>query len=232
MSESEKREEKISGKPREGKKKPRLEPVREKDSRIFNFIRIIATIAFHTVLPVTYHHAERVQGDPPFVMISNHLHALDPALMAYPVKKTQSVFLGKKELARNRFAAWFMANMHCILVDRHHTDMEAMRACMKALKMKKVLVIFPEGTRHHEGQMEQIENGASLIIMRSRVPVIPVYISRKMKLFHRTHAYIGEPIPYDDLLAEGVNAETCEKMNERMRETFRKLIRECEQNEK
>ena len=159
-------------------------------------------------------------------MISNHLHALDPMLMGYPVKHSQVVFLGKKELAVNRPVAWFLAQMHCILVDRHHTDMEAMRACMKAMKMKKVLVIFPEGTRNHEGQMEQIENGASLIIMRSKVPVIPVYIDRKMKLFRRTNAYIGEPIPYEDLLAEGVNANTCEKMNERMRETFRRMIRE------
>ncbi len=202
------------------------EAVTEKDSKVFSFVRVLATIAVHCFLPVKYHHAERLKIDPPFVMISNHLHALDPMLMGYPVKQTQVVFLGKKELAINRLATWFLTEMHCILVDRHHTDMEAMRACMKAMKMKKVLVIFPEGTRKHEGQMEQIENGASLIIMRSKVPVIPVYIDRKLKLFRRTNAYIGEPIPYDDLLKEGVNAATCEKMNERMRETFRKMIRE------
>lgn len=204
------------------------EPITEKNSKVFSFIRVLATIVVHTFLPIKYHHAERVAMDPPFVMISNHLHALDPMIMGYPVKQTQVCFLGKKELGKTRLAAWFMAEMHCILVDRHRTDMEAMRTCMKAMKMKKVLVIFPEGTRHHEGQMEQIENGASFIILRSRVPVIPVYIDRKMKLFRRTNAYIGEPIPYDDLLEGGVNAETCEKMNERIRETFRKMIRETD----
>ena len=205
-----------------------LDPVREKDSRLFSFARVVAGIAFHTVLPVTYHGAQRLRRDPPFVMISNHVHALDPVIMAYPVRQTQTVFLGKKELGKNNLARRLLANIHCILVDRHHTDMEAMRACMRAMKMKKVLVIFPEGTRHHEGQMEQLESGAAFIIMRSRVPVIPVYIDRKLKLFRRVHAYVGEPIAYDDLLAEGVNAATCEKMNERMRETFRKMIRECE----
>ena len=31
---------------------------------------------------------------------------------------------------------------------------------------------------------------------------------------------------YEDLLEKGINTETCEQMNERMRETFRKMIRE------
>ncbi len=209
-----------------------VEPVREKDSKVYSFIRFLTTVVVHSFLPIRYHHAERLKAEPPFVMISNHLHALDPMLMGYPVKNSQVVFLGKKELAKTRLAKWFLAEMHCILVDRHHTDMEAMRSCMKALKMKKVLVIFPEGTRHHEGQMEQIENGASFIIMRSKVPVYPVYIDRKMKLFRMTNAYIGEPIPYDDLLASGVNAETCEKMNERIRDVFRSMIREVEYSKK
>ena len=106
--------------------------------------------------------------------------------------------------------------------------MEAMRSCMKAVKMKKILLIFPEGTRHHEGQMEQIESGTALIAMRSKSPVIPIYFDRKLGFFHVTNLYVGEPIPYDDLLAEGINADTCERMNERMRETFRGMIRDAE----
>ena len=99
---------------------------------------------------------------------------------------------------------------------------------MKAVKMNKILLIFPEGTRHHEGQMEQIESGTALIAMRSKAPIIPIYFDRKLACFHVTNLYVGEPIPYDDLLAEGINADTCERMNERMRETFRGMIRDAE----
>ena len=35
-------------------------------------------------------------------------------------------------------------------------------------------------------------------------------------------------INMDDLLEQGINAETCEAMNERMRETYRKMIREIQ----
>ena len=87
-------------------------------------------------------------------------------------------------------------------------------------------MIFPEGTRHHEGQMEQIENGTSLIVMRGKAPLIPVYLDKPLKLFRRVNARVGDPIEYGDLLEKGINTETCAELNERMRQTFRKMIAE------
>ncbi len=210
-------------------KKP--EPVTEKRSILYEVLRVVVIILFHTIMPVRFHNRERLDQAPPYLMIANHRHALDPVVMAMGVRHEQLVFLGKKELGKNRFARWFLAKMHCILVDRHNTDMEAMRACMKAIKLKKILLIFPEGTRHHEGQMEHIENGTSLIALRAKAPIVPIYFEQKLKLFRVTNLYVGEPIPFEDLAAEGINTETCEKMNERMRETFRTMIREVEEKQ-
>ena len=203
-----------------------VEPVREERSILYEITRGLAWVVFHTLMPVTIHNRERLDAEAPYVVIANHQHALDPIVMAMYIRKRQIVFLGKKELGKNKLAANLLTRAHVILVDRHATDMSAMRNCMKAIKMKKILLIFPEGTRHHEGQMEQIENGTSLIAMRSKAPIIPIYFDRKLAFFKRTHMYVGEPIPYDDLLAEGINAETCEKMNDRFRETYRKIVKE------
>ena len=206
------------------RKKP--EAVTEKRGILYEVARVLAIILFHTIMPVKFHHRERLLQDPPFVLIANHRHALDPIAMAMGIPKKQIVFLAKKELGKTPFTQNVMLRLHCILVDRHNADMEAMRSCMKAVKMKKILLIFPEGTRHHEGEMEQIETGTALIAMRSKAPVVPIYFDRKLSFFRVTNLYVGEPIPYDDLLAEGINTDTCEQMNERMRETFRKMIRE------
>ena len=208
----------------------KLEAVTEKRSILYEIARVLANILFHTLMPVRFHHKERLLQDPPYVVIGNHRHALDPVVMAMGIPRHQIVFLAKKELAGNsKFLRNMLIRLHCILVGRHESDMEAMRACMKAVKMKKILLIFPEGTRHHEGQMEQIESGTSLIAMRSKAPVIPIYFDRKLSLFKVTNLYVGEPIPYDDLLAEGINTDTCERMNERLRETFRTMIKDAEQ---
>ena len=210
------------------KKEKKPEPVSDRISPVYGFLRALALIVFHTVMPVKCHNRERLDAEAPYVLIANHRHALDPIAMAMFIPKRQICFLGKKELGKNKLANRLLTSAHVILVGRGDTDMAAMRSCMKAVKMKKILLIFPEGTRHHEGQMEHIENGASLIAMRSRSPIIPMYIDRELGFFKTTHMYVGEPIPYDDLLEKGINAETCEEMNERFRETFRKMIAETE----
>lgn len=206
--------------------KQEVDPIRDKKSLIYEFIRFLALIVFHTLMPVKCHDREKLDAEAPYVVIANHRHALDPVALAMCIPGRQVIFLGKKELGKNKLVNNILSRAHCILVDRHNTDMNAMRACMKAIKNKRILMIFPEGTRHHEGEMEQIESGASLIAMRSKAPIIPVLINRKLAFFKRTHLYVGDPIPYDDLLEEGINAETCERMNERFRETYREMLKE------
>ena len=203
-----------------------LDPVTEKKSILYEIARALAAVVFNTFLPARCIHREKLDAEAPYVVIANHRHALDPVAMAYYIRKRQIVFLGKKELGKGRFVTNLLTRLHCILVDRHNTDMNAMRSCMKAVKMKKILLIFPEGTRHHEGQMEQIESGTAMIALRSKAPIIPIYFDRKLSLFRRTNLIVGDPIPTEDLQAEGINTETCEKMNERLRETFRAMVRE------
>ena len=206
--------------------KQAVDPLRDKKSIMYEILRFTGTIVFNTLLPVKCHGREKLDADAPYVLIANHRHALDPVVMAWCIPKRQVVFLAKKEVGKNKLIGNIMMRMHCILVDRHNTDMGAMRTCMQAIKKKKILLIFPEGTRHHEGQMEQIESGTSLIAMRSKAPIIPVYFDKKLSFFRRTHMYVGDQIPYDDLLAEGINADTCERMNERFREVYREMVRE------
>ena len=210
----------------------KLEPVSDRKSFSYEVLRVLALIVFHTVMPVKCHHRERLDAEAPYVLIANHQHALDPIAMAMFIPKRQICFLGKKELGKNKLVNRILTSAHVILVGRGDTDMAAMRNCMKAVKMKKILLIFPEGTRHHKGQMEEIQNGTSLIAMRSGAPIIPIYIDRKMGFFKKTNMYVGEPIPYDDLKEKGINTETCEEMNERFRETFRKMIAAAEPAEK
>ena len=122
--------------------KKAVEPVREERSILYEITRGLAWVVFHTLMPVTCHNRERLDAEAPYVVIANHQHALDPIVMAMYIRKRQIVFLGKKELGKNKLVANLLTRAHCILVDRHATDMSAMRNCMKAVKMKKILLIF------------------------------------------------------------------------------------------
>ena len=216
----------MSGKEEAKKEQEKKVPPEKERTFVYTLLRVIACIGVHTIFPVKYYHKERYELNAPYITMSNHQSACDPIILAYPCKKYEVRFVGKKELNLNKFVEKVLAKLHMITVDRHNSDMAAMRLCAKTLRDGYVLGIFPEGTRHHEGQMEQIESGTSMIVLRSKAPIIPIYIDRKLSLFKVTHLVVGDPVPADDLLAEGINTETCEKMNERLRETYRTMIRE------
>ena len=185
--------------------------------------RALATVALHTVLPVRYHHAERLTGEPPMIVIGNHQSWLDPVVVGFPIKKLQVTLMGKKELAANGLIRGILKEAGVILVDRHNTDMEAMRACMKALRGGEILGIFPEGTRHHEGVMREMETGVAMLALRAGAPVIPVLVPR-LRWFHTVDCYVGEAIPTSDLREQGVNTQTCQALMERISARYAALI--------
>ena len=127
----------------------KLEPVSDRHSFLYDIAWGLGMIVFHTVMPIKCHHRERLDAEAPYVLIANHQHALDPVAMATCIHGRQIVCLGKKELGVNKLVTRMLTSMHVILVGRGDTDMTAMRNCMKAIRMKKILLIFPEGTRHH-----------------------------------------------------------------------------------
>lgn len=195
-------------------------------SWLYEVCRFLARLLFHSFLPVRYHNAERLQLDAPYIVIGNHLSNLDPIVVALAIPRYQVRFLAKKELGKVGIVRWFLAELHAIYVDRHNSDMEAMRACMKVIRQGGVLGIFPEGTRHHQGLMEEIESGVALMALRSGAPLMPVYIDGKLGLFRPLDVWVGEPIPMDDLRAEGVNSQTCQALLTRITETYARMAEE------
>lgn len=201
-------------------------PAEKKDklSWVYSIVLPVVRVLFKTILPVKFHGAEDVRSmEAPFILMANHTTMLDPFMMAAAIPKYQIRFIGKKELWKFPPFAWFANQIKAIPVDRHNTDMEAMRACMRVTREGHVLGIFPEGTRHHKGLMTELESGVAMIALRSKVPLVPVYIAGKLGLFRTLHVYVGKPIMMDDLREMGINTETCGMLLGRISEAYAAL---------
>ena len=204
----------------EQKEKKPVSPEKER-TFVYTLARIVACIGNHTIFPVRYHGRENFELKAPYIAMSNHNSAVDPLILAYPCKKYEFRFVGKKELVKNKFiGALLNKGLHMITVDRHNSDMAAMRLCMKTLREGYVLGIFPEGTRHHEDLMSEVETGAAVLALRAKAPILPVYIQSKPKLFRINHVYIGKPMDISDLAAQGFNTDVVEALCGRIRDTF------------
>ena len=204
----------------------------EKRTWLYMVGRALFGFLFKTVLPVKYHHVERVQMDAPYMLLGNHNHMFDPMLVAVPVYRYHVRFLGKKELMNNAIVKWLVEQLLMIPVDRHNMDMSAIRNCLKALKEGHVLGIFPEGTRHKEGVMQDMESGVAMLALRAGVRMLPAYITGKPALFKTVHVYYGDPISVKDIAGRGINKEACDAVMARIGEAYAALVEEHEKNAK
>ena len=117
---------------------------------IYTIARGIFWIYFHLFCFMHCTGREKLNLDAPYIVIANHTSFADPIIAAMLIRRYEVNFLGKIELAKAPVVGKLLMHLHMIPVDRHHSDMEAMRACLRVTKAGGVLGIFPEGTRHKE----------------------------------------------------------------------------------
>ena len=196
---------------------------REKRTRWFTAARVLVWLLRHTVYPMRFEGLNYAQMDAPFILVSNHKHWLDPLIIGSGIKRYEVRFLGKKELVKTRAGAYLMKKLHMIVVDRHNSDLKAMRDCVNVIREGHVLGIFPEGTRCKDTLLEHMETGCAFIALRAKVPLLPVLIDRPCRAFHLTRITYGPPIDISDLVAEGMSSETADKVNARIRDRIRSL---------
>lgn len=158
--------------------------------------------------------------DAPYILICNHQSMMDPLLIAIKNKKEEIHFVGKREITKFKPLKWIVESLHMIAISRQMSDLHAMRLAGQTLKAGSVLGIFPEGGRRHGQPMEHIESGVSILALRHRVPLLPVLIIGRPRPFRRTKMVVGSPIPYDDLLKQGIDMRTSAALNARIQQTY------------
>ena len=188
---------------------------------LYTLCRVVFGVLLRTICPVKYYNTQVLdRAEAPYILIANHKSMIDPFVLALPTKKYEIRYVGKRELTKNRLLEWAVKNLHMIPVSRHATDMAAMRSCMQVLKDGNVLGIFPEGTRHQPELMQTVESGTAMIALRAGVPIIPVYISGRIRPFHKVRVRVGEPMEIEDIKAQGLSNDTMQQLCERIRQTF------------
>ncbi len=160
----------------------------------YKVIRFILSIFVFLVLPYKITGRENIPEDAA-IICANHSSNVDPLLVAFAIPgKYHVCFMAKKELFQNKISAWFFRSLSVISVDRGKADLGSMKQAFKCLKSGKKLGIFPEGTRTAQNNDVEPKLGAVRIAEKTGVPIVPIYIPREKKLFHKIRINIGEPL--------------------------------------
>lgn len=72
-----------------------------------------------------------------------------------------------------------------IPIDRFGNPVRGLILAKKKVDEGNILLVHPEGTRTHDGRLGQMKDGASYISMKSRVPLVPVFVDGGYEVFSR-----------------------------------------------
>lgn len=139
----------------------------------------------------------------PFIVAANHVSFGDPPIIGAACHTQPLYFLAKKELFETKRWGWWYRWTSCIPIARNKKDYKAAKQSIKLLKEGKCLGVFPEGTRSDSGKLREPETGIGFLALKSKAPVIPIYISgsaqamgidNQYKAAVPVKAYIGKPV--------------------------------------
>lgn len=171
--------------------------------------------------PFTVEGAQNVPLTGKVIVCANHLSLQDPMALATYIKRKMH-FMAKKELFKNKLFGKLLSALGAFPVARGENDLNAIRTSFKILNEDGALGIFPEGTRHTDGEMHAAKNGVSMIALRTGAAVIPAYISGSYKPFRKMRLTIGKSVDLSDLNGK-CDAKTLAIASERIRQAMIKL---------
>jgi len=152
------------------------------------------------------------------IFICNHTSNIDGILLVLATWRKQ-YFLAKKELFENRFMRGIMKFVHAIPVDRGKTDLNAIKLSMRVLNDEKVLTIFPEGTRNKtEQELSEVKAGAAMFAIKTKTPIVPVWIKKKPKVFRPNTLRFGKAFTLEEFYDQKLTAEVMEKAGQKIAE--------------
>ncbi|MGI5963101.1 MAG: lysophospholipid acyltransferase family protein [Lawsonibacter sp.] len=159
----------------------------------FHFLYTVIWPFFNLFRPVCAIGREHIP-DGPAVICPNHTTIGDPFYVVFAFgQKYPMRAMAKIQIMRVPFVGWILGKAGVFGVDRGHADMKAVKTALKFLKDGSKLLMFPEGTRVHSGEDVTAKTGAAMFATRTGVPLLPVYVQAKKKLFRRNVVAIGEP---------------------------------------
>ncbi|MDQ2658814.1 MAG: 1-acyl-sn-glycerol-3-phosphate acyltransferase [Verrucomicrobiota bacterium] len=168
-------------------------------------------------------HRERRILAGPVILAMNHESYLDPPLAGISSGR-ELYFLARDTLLDVPVLGRLLPKLNVIPVDQEGTDRSALKALIRILKQGRATIIFPEGARTLDGELQPAQPGLGFIIAKTLAPVLPLRIfgaheawPRDGRIrFRRITVVIGEPIYFTESDLQPRSKEVYLRLSERV----------------
>ena len=140
---------------------------------------------------------EHVPCDGGALLIANHQSYLDPICVGLGSPRHLH-YLARKTLFNNPVFGLFLRVVNCVPIDQEGVGKEGMRNILRRLEAGNAVLVFPEGERSADGQLQALRPGIALLLKRVRAPIVPVGVAGAYDAWPRWRPY---PLPAPLFLA-------------------------------
>ncbi|MGI5853662.1 MAG: lysophospholipid acyltransferase family protein [Bacillota bacterium] len=116
------------------------------------------------------------------VVACNHISFWDGPLLWAAIEQ-KAYFMAKSELFRRPLIGKILSWAGAFAVRRGKSDRSAINKALGLVKKGKKVVVYIPGTRIRPGKKLVLKNGAAMIAIRGRVPIVPVAIMNSDRMF-------------------------------------------------
>ena len=176
-------------------------------------------------------HPERMIEEGPLIIAVNHSSFVDPPLAGICSKRAV-YYLARRNLLEWPILGPLFPDMNVIPVERDGNDMSALREVIKKIREGNGVVLFPEGTRSRDGQLQPAPPGIGLVIAKTLAPVLPMRIFGAYEAFPRDSklprcrpitVVLGNPIHFTREDIEPLTRDTYQKLSDRVMKAIAEL---------
>ena len=168
--------------------------------------RVWAKVLLRVALsPVTLEHAERLHAHETAVYASNHLSYYDTPVL-FAKLPFQFRILAKAMLWKIPFIGWYLNRSGQVPVDQtsSRTAVASLGRGVATLKAGMPLMLFPEGGRAWNGELQRMVSGAAWMAIKAQVPLVPLTLVGTYELLP-IHVYALRPRPLKLIVGEPIS---------------------------
>lgn len=150
---------------------------------------------------------ENIPREGAVLIASNHTSYTDPVgLLAVCPRSLH--YMAAAELFDIPYLGKLIEFLQAFPVRRGENDLQAIAKCRQLLKEGQGVVIYPEGRITQDGYLGELHNGAVLMALRAKCPIVPVVmlgfdkmlpLNAKFLHFAYKEIRIGQPLDFSQL---------------------------------
>ena len=144
---------------------------------LYEMMFAIGSVLMGMLFPLRVTGANVVPRKGPFLLIANHGSFLDPPMLGQTCYRRRLHYLAMDKLFKFAPFRWLIKALGAIPIERIGNAGPGLKASLKVLAAGEGLVIFPEGGRSPDGEIQPFKRGVVLLLRKAKTPVVVAAIS-------------------------------------------------------